>query len=424
MKQQVILSEYSDELLLPGYELSWQEREYITKSSIIHESRPWERRFYFDELRSGLRIKTQSWVGVIELDRARIVIQPKFNQGFRSLMDMISFIEDLPYYHWQDTAGTIGHTNPLEILVRLFLKEVEKVLRVGPVKEYVTVSENLANLRGRVDFRENLQLNYNLPTKIYCQYDELVTDIKENQILLSILVKISSFQLQHKTRQKLNMLRSQVELLCHEYKGIEWPEFTYHRLNAHYERAHKIGHYLWQSFSVTTFFNSKKFYYSFLMDMNLLFEKFVAKLLFKYLPKEYKILAGKKITNSITMDGQSYRHMIPDIIVQNKVTDGMKVLDVKYKHYGNKRVENNDIYQLAYYAQYFKRDRERDFVSTIVYPRFWDDVELQDRIVSLNKLSSYPGVLNLKSVQIESILEDVKNREILKLKELVMGLIT
>jgi 5-methylcytosine-specific restriction enzyme subunit McrC len=128
MKQQFILSEYSEEFLLEDYELSADEREYLTRTSIIHEAKPWEKRFYFDELKNGVRIKTQSWVGVIELDRVRIIIQPKFNKGFSSLIDMISFIENLPFYQWEDSMGTMHKTDFLEILVRLFLREVEKIL--------------------------------------------------------------------------------------------------------------------------------------------------------------------------------------------------------------------------------------------------------------------------------------------------------
>jgi 5-methylcytosine-specific restriction enzyme subunit McrC len=405
MKQQVVLSEYSDDLILPEYELSREEREYLTKTSIIHESKPWEKRFYFDELKKGLRIKTGSWVGVIELERARIVIQPKFNKGFTSLMDMISFTEELPFYRWQDTTGSMGKTNFLEILVRLFLKEVERVLQVGLVKEYVTEADNLTNLRGRVDFRENLKQNFNLPTKIYCHYDELVTNIVENQILLSVLIKIPLFQLQPKTKQHLNRVRSQVELLCNEYRGKEWPKFHYHRLNAHYERVHKIGHYLWKGLSAKTFFNRQNFYYSFLINMNELFEKFVVTLLKKYLPKEYNVKAGKRITDAITLGGQSYRHIIPDIIVENKRTKETKVLDVKYKQYGKKRVDTSDVFQLAYYAQNQKREHEGGYESSIIYPGFLGDDWKEERSIELNVHSGYPGVLRLKPISIEGVLE-------------------
>ncbi|OOE12488.1 McrC family protein [Fictibacillus arsenicus] len=423
MKQQFVVSEYSDDIFIPNYELTQEERLYLVKSSIIHEKRPWEKRFYFDELKNGLRLQTQSWVGVIELEKARIVIQPKFNKGFTALLEMISFIEELPFYQWQDTDGAIGKTDLLEILVRVFLKEAERVLKIGLVKEYITEAENLVNLRGRVEFRQNLKQNYNLPNKVYCEYDELVTNIVDNQILLSVLSKISTYRLSTKTKQKLNMIRSQIELLCDEYKDTVWPTFNYNRLNTHYERAHKIGHHLWKGLSATSFLDNQNSFYSFLIDMNDLFEKFVVKLLTKYLPPVFKVIPGKRITNGITMDGQSYRHIIPDILVENKTTNEISILDVKYKHYGKRRVDTSDVFQLAFYAQNKNSQSKDVYISTIVYPSFADDRLMDINKINLNIYSNYPGAMYLKPISIEKILESIKCRDTKILRELIKSLI-
>ncbi|MCH6265344.1 McrC family protein [Neobacillus citreus] len=423
MKQQFILSEYAD-IQIADYELTPDERDYLTRTSIIRDTKPWERRFYFDELKTGLRIKTQSWVGVIELDKMRIVIQPKFNKGFTDLIDMISFIEDLPFYQWEDSLGTLDKSDFLEILVRLFLKEVDQVFQFGIIKEYVTESDNLTNLRGRVHFRKNLQQNFNIPTKIYCNYDELVTDVAENQILLSVIRKITTIKLQQRTKQQLNQIRYQLEQLCSEYKGTEWPSFSYHRLNAHYERAHKLGRYLWERLSAKTFYTGKNFYYSFLIDMNELFERFVAQLLTKYLPMEYKITASKRITQAIQLDGVRYRDIIPDILVENKRTKDVKVLDVKYKQYGNKRVDTDDVFQLAFYAQNRKMAQDGLYDAAIIYPRFLEDLDMKSRRLALNLLSGYPGALHLHSLGIESVLQAVQSKKVDELKEIAINLIS
>jgi 5-methylcytosine-specific restriction enzyme subunit McrC len=207
-------------------------------------------------------------------------------------------------------------------------------------------------------------------------------------------------------------------LLCNEYRGKEWPKFHYHRLNAHYERVHKIGHYLWQGLSAKTFFNRQNFYYSFLINMNELFEKFVVTLLRKHLPKEYNVKAGKRITDAITLDGQSYRHIIPDIVVENKRTKETKVLDVKYKQYGKRRVDTSDVFQLAFYAQNQKRGHEGGYESSIIYPGFLGDDWKKERSIELNVCSGYPGVLNLKPISIEWVLEAAMHGENTRLMEL------
>ena len=105
MKPVYVLTEFEKNPLMLDYELSPEERDYLTSISMVNPKRPWEKRFYFDELRNGLRIQTLNWVGVIELDGVRIVIQPKFDEGFVSLVEMIAFVEDLPFHQWKDTSG-------------------------------------------------------------------------------------------------------------------------------------------------------------------------------------------------------------------------------------------------------------------------------------------------------------------------------
>ncbi|WP_050615535.1 McrC family protein [Bacillus testis] len=422
MKTQYILSEYSDDIILPDYELTVEEREYLTEISIVNESRPWEKRFYFDELRNGLRIRTQSWVGVIELDQARIIIQPKFNKGFTSLTEMMAFAEEWPLYRKQYTSGELESTNLLEILVRLFLQEVDLIIGRGFFKEYVTERNNLRQIRGKVDFRRNMKHNFNLPVRVYCEYDEFVTNIVENQVLLTVLSTVSRLPLQKDTKQQLNILRSQLEQICQEYKGTNWPSFHYHRLNAHYEQAHKLGEYLWKRLSASTFFERHTFYYSFLIDMNELFEKFIVQLLRKYLPRTYKVHHGKRVTKAILCNGDSYRYIIPDIVVENKQIRQMVVLDVKYKQYGKRKVENSDIYQLAFYAQYYSNGHNEDYGASIIYPKYKEDL-IQENSLLLNGGTSYQGILHIKAVSIEEVLYAVAKRDLKWLGSVALNIV-
>jgi 5-methylcytosine-specific restriction enzyme subunit McrC len=157
--------------------------------------------------------------------------------------------------------------------------------------------------------------------------------------------------------------------------------------------------------------------------MNDLFEKFVAQLLRKYLPPEYKVIAGKRITQAIILDGSSYRYIIPDILVENKRSKDIKVFDVKYKNYGKKRVDNSDIYQLAFYAQNQLEKQIGTYGASIIYPSYLDDTEIANRRIALNVQSGYPGTLDLHSIRIEAILDAFRNKRILELREEAIKLI-
>lgn len=424
MKPVYVLSEYEKNPLLLDYELSADERDYLTSISMIHPQRPWEKRFYVDELRNGLRLQTLNWVGVIELERARIVIQPKFDEGFASLIEMIAFVEDLPFHQWKDTRGVNGKTDFLELLVRFYIRQLESLWNQGLVKEYVEEEENLQQLRGRPDFVQNLRANYHLPPRIFCRYDELVMDIPENQVILLALESAMKFPLQRKTLQKINQFRSQFEMICQPYPGKDWPMFTYHRLNAHYENVHRLTRYILGRTALTSYHKGEGCqYYAFLLDMNELFESFVAALLRKFLPRQsYRLRHGSRITDAIQKDGDSYRHVIPDLLVDDLPEKKVKVLDVKYKHYAGKKVETSDIFQLAFYAQYHQKV-EGVHSSAIIFPRYKEDPSLIDEKIELLPGTYYGGKLRLQSISIEEILQWVRERKKEELQHIAMKLI-
>lgn len=87
MKKSVCLIEYTS-TVIAQYRLSDEERDYLTRLAYIKSENVREQRFYFDELTTDLKILTLSWVGVVELATVRITIQPKFNNGFESLIDI------------------------------------------------------------------------------------------------------------------------------------------------------------------------------------------------------------------------------------------------------------------------------------------------------------------------------------------------
>src|SRR5690554_4021195 len=145
MKQVEYLREY-DTLFLKNVTLSVDEREYLSRLSKGGTNKP---RFNFDELRTGLRFTSSSWVGVIELSSIIIVIYPKFKKKFRAMTDMICFVEGLPFYCQEDVSGGERELAFDELLVHMFLYETKKVLQTGIVKEYVEEEESLRQLRGR-----------------------------------------------------------------------------------------------------------------------------------------------------------------------------------------------------------------------------------------------------------------------------------
>jgi 5-methylcytosine-specific restriction enzyme subunit McrC len=332
---------------------------------------------------------------VIELEKARVSIRPKFDHGFKPLIQMIGFVEKLPFYTWQK----------------------------GIVKDYVTEEDNLKQLRGRPDLLRNLRVNLGFPNRIYCRYDDLVTNQPENQVIRLALEVAAKFRLAPATIRRLNRFRSEFEQLCEVYEERQWPVFRYHRLNRHYEPVHVLAKYIVDQLSVNDIYHtSGTSFFSMLIDMNKLFEDFVATLLQQYLPKTYRVEAQRRITDAIQIGGASYRHIIPDLLVHDTTTKQTLVLDVKYKNYGMKNVDTADVFQLAFYAQYFRDQAETPHRSVIVYPRYKENPNDGEVRVQLLDRTSARGTLATKCLNIEWALEQIGCRNAKELEEMALRL--
>ncbi|WP_336046964.1 McrC family protein [Solibacillus ferritrahens] len=402
MKNSYVMKEYS-EAVYP-IQLSDEDRHYITKAATIHPNKPWEKRFFLDELKSGVRIQTTSYVGTIELSNCRIIIQPKFSDAFKGVMKMLAFTEGLPFS--MSTESSAGHEkNDLFILFATqFMRQAEKIL-LQLKKEYVTYTDDLTNVRGRIQMLDTVRTYFGLPKGVVCEFDELTHNIEENQIISAILHKIEKHPMFRRDPQ-LKRLLIQFESICVPYQGKVYPDFVYSRLNQHYKPIHIVGKFLFEGLFVDDFLGKSHTFATVLVNMNELFERFVVQVLKKFLPKSYGVLHGKRLTDAILLNDQSYRHIIPDIVVQHQVTKGTTIIDTKYKGYDQKRIATQDIFQLTFYAQYFQKTPP--YRSTIIYPVFEGFTERAVKI-DTNK-HNVPGEITVQNILIEQLLEWIESK--------------
>jgi 5-methylcytosine-specific restriction enzyme subunit McrC len=154
--------------------------------------------------------------------------------------------------------------------------------------------------------------------------------------------------------------------------------------------------------------------------MNELFERFVTQLLKKYLPKDTKVLEQKRFKKAIVRNGSSYRDIIPDILIQYPQGHTL-VIDTKYKPYGQKKVSNQDMYQLLFYSQFIVGENGSPH-SLIIFPQYEGEEMVEEKMKMLPD-SIYEATLEVKSIQIERMLEALKKQEFEVLEETARRLI-
>jgi 5-methylcytosine-specific restriction enzyme subunit McrC len=130
---------------------------------------------------------------------------------------------------------------------------------------------------------------------------------------------------------------------------------TYNRLNSHYERAHDLAWMVLDALGIDDILASGRTQsFAFLIDMNVLFERFVERFFAKVLDAREFRVDPQVVHSSIIWNAQTekpYSRVIPDLVVQRLAFPRARlVVDAKYKLYDEKRLDPSDIYQTFLYA--------------------------------------------------------------------------
>ena len=195
--------------------------------------------------------------------------------------------------------------------------------------------------------------------RIICRFDELEHDIVENRLLAAALrvtssSRITSVPLQH----RISRLRSVLEPICdteHLDLAAVRTTLTYNRLNEHYETAHRLAWLLLDALGVDDLLapgETRSF--SFLLDMNRLFERFVTRVVEQVLPATRYRVTSQIPFSSVVWNVSSqrpYTRIMPDVVVERRGDPSRRVaIDAKYKLYDERGFDPGDIYQTFLYA--------------------------------------------------------------------------
>jgi 5-methylcytosine-specific restriction enzyme subunit McrC len=394
-------------LIVDDYKLTADERLYLSEMAGDGKAR-----FHWRELRNGLEITATSWVGVIQLEGAVINIRPKFDPDFRGLLLMLEYARGNNHFTMaKDTTFRKG-VHLLEIIVELLCREIDALLKLGIFKEYIHLEEALSVLRGRPDLRRQLTDNYLSPIKIACCFDELSTDVLENRVIRAALETARRLRLPKRLALRVQYQLGVFNELCGAHRG-DFPCFTYNRLNEHYRHAHELCRLLLETSGTgDLFFREEKGFFTLLIDMNLLFERFVARLIENYLPSGWSLKAQYVKSDAITReDGGSYREIRPDLLLV--APDGSKrIIDTKYKLYNRVRIETADLFQLAFYAQAFLAKDEKGFYrACLIYPDT-EDSKLASKTLFLNRrIEEYKGEIAVNSLNLKKVLRAIEEKD-------------
>lgn len=233
-----------------------------------------------------------------------------------------------------------------ELLVLLFLRQVDLIVRRGLFRKYRLFEDELMMVRGKVDVNRTQMLHLRGRPRIHCSYEEFSIDCEENQVVFAALQEIAN------NRVLLNQSRSHAYRLSMEFEGVSGVRnvaetirsIQYSRLNQHYAPLIRLSGIILQGTGIRHDFGEVDAD-GFLINMNRLFEVYVAKQLQKQMRQRgIRVRTQQKHR----FDAAKKASIQPDLILEGKNRSRI-VADTKYKI--GSSPDRNDLYQMLSYCR-------------------------------------------------------------------------
>jgi len=289
------------------------------------------------------RVTAGPFVGRLRLGLCDIVLLPK--RPIPSLLTLLSEVHELTHLV-PELAGYATTPEVVDLLVQVFIRQVNELVRQGLKRTYVNRDEDLVFIRGRINVRQTFALHMRARPLARCSYEDFTLDGVENRTLLAALSAVASnaslLQVRRRAARKLTGdfvgVRS-APLLASDVKQIACD-----RLSAHYEPVLRLAKIILASMGLANDFGATGTN-GFILNMNSLFEQFIYRRLFRMLGAD-GIAVRRQLT--VPFDEDEQAEIRPDLLIQSR--RGKRIVaDTKYKD--KKGAEPADLYQMLAYCR-------------------------------------------------------------------------
>ncbi len=315
---------------------------------------------YFTVVHKGVRFG--SYVGVLQVGGLTIEILPKADNSAHAdkhlwqgvLLDMLSVCQKIRLDHQSEAALRRRYNSILDIYFELFLNQTEELVKRGLIRKYRQQESNQSALRGKILFSQHMQQNMIHRERFYCQHQVYDRDHLIHHIIYRTLHILKDF-IAEPLRDRLNRLL----LVFQEYELRQIDEqllrqVVYDRKSSAYRPAIEIAKIIILNYSPNLQAGSDNLL-TLLFDMNSLWEEYIYRVLHKYRPKHYEVMAQN------SMPFWEGRRIRPDIVIRRG--DETWIIDTKWKVLDSKNVADDDLKQMFVYNLHWDAEK-----SMLLYP--------------------------------------------------------
>jgi len=331
----------------------------------------------------GHNLKFRNYVGFLRIENYQFEILPKIWKKGENDEDKSETIENFTKFFvygnlkpneldkYFESGLKHKYTSFLNMLVHLYVISLERELQEGPYFEYVEIEEKAKFLKGRLDL--NKQINSIDKSNFHVRYYDHSYDNHLNRNLLFATEYVEDNYLFPINESRLPYLINMFPENISDIPEWDFREFHFNRLNERFEVPYNYADLIVNG-NVFSHNKSRK-YYSFLYDMNRLFEQFIANLIIRNSSTIFgldfpikNIQVQKESKNFLYKGDEATRKTILDIFVELPSHKKI-IIDTKYQIMGDSEDSNEDdsknshLYQLFTYSKLYKAD-----LALIIYP--------------------------------------------------------
>ncbi len=287
-------------------------------------------------------LKAKSIVGTVVLPSLRLLIRPKV--GLKNLFFLLGYGIELASWA-EERFPYEREPDLLEAVAYLFEAEVSRAARQGLVRGYQARQETLTTLRGRLDIADQIRIRQAMTFPLECSFEEYTEDIELNRVVKAALRRLLQFPgLSSDVVRRLRFrYRIFDEVVSGTYGPGSLPRIEFTRLNEHWKPAAELARLILNQESLRDE-TGKTLGISFTVDMNVLFERFVEKVVVREARSARLQLvaqAPRQLSANVPMR--------PDLVLRDGGSD-LAVGDAKYKERDDEGPPNEDLYQLLAYC--------------------------------------------------------------------------
>ncbi len=240
------------------------------------------------------------------------------------------------------SIATEKFNNVADLCSTILCRGVSLQLKRGLGREYISETETLSGLRGRLDMTKSIKTQTMLRRQMVCTYDNFSVNTYKNQIIKTTLIKLLHVDVDKKRKKEIKKLLvffDEVKEL--DVYAIHWNQ-QYSKNNQTYRMLISICYLVLKGLLQTTATGSVK-----MMDfvdeqrMCRLYEKFIL----EYYRKEHPELTANASQIQWQLD-DGFSDMLPIMQTDIMLSKGEKTFIIDAKYYGNTLQHQYDSYSI------------------------------------------------------------------------------